>query len=89
MYQTPLPNCPQCGCADVERLGNTRSKRFMCVEGHRFEVPRRRGMLARFRGKPAVKPESAKCSNCSEPVAPKDRECKHCGKVGPYLWEYS
>lgn len=90
MYQTPsLPNCPQCGCSDVEHLGNARSKRYVCVEGHRFEVPQRRGMLARLRRKPAVKPESANCSNCSEPVAPQAEECKYCGRVGPYRWDYS
>lgn len=43
--------CPQCGCADVERMGNARSTRFLCIEGHMFEVPKRPGLLRRWRKK--------------------------------------
>ena len=49
----PMPSsCAECGCADVERLGSRRnSNQFLCVEGHKFEVPRQPGFLARWREK--------------------------------------
>ena len=45
---TAPSQCPQCGCADIEYLGKGRIRsRYLCVEGHRFEVPKRRGFFAR------------------------------------------
>lgn len=45
-------SCPACGCSDVERMGRVKGRhRYLCVEGHQFEVPRRPGVFARRRRK--------------------------------------
>lgn len=45
-------SCPECGCADVERRGRLVGRnQFMCLEGHQFEVPRRPGVLTRWRNR--------------------------------------
>jgi len=51
--RVPTPSsCPECGCADVERMGKARNDyQFLCIEGHRFEVPRGPGLFARWREK--------------------------------------
>ncbi len=41
--------CPECGCADVEHVGKQGGHhRYLCLEGHRFEVPKPPGFLARW-----------------------------------------
>lgn len=43
-------SCPECGCTDVERIGNRRTGgRFLCFEGHQFEIPQRRSFFAKWR----------------------------------------
>jgi hypothetical protein len=45
-------SCPHCGSSDVERMGKvTGRNRYLCLEGHQFEVPRRPGVFARWREK--------------------------------------
>ncbi len=47
-----VDSCPQCGCADVERMGrHSGNYRYMCLEGHMFEVPKAQSALARWRGR--------------------------------------
>ncbi len=45
-------SCPECGCSDVERTGRiTDRNRYLCFEGHQFELPRPPGLVARWRDK--------------------------------------
>jgi hypothetical protein len=54
MFRTDLVDwpskCPACGCGDLEQIGNRRNgSRFLCLEGHQFEVPKRPRFPARRR----------------------------------------
>lgn len=41
--------CPECGCSDVERTGRlSGNHRYVCLEGHQFEVPKPQGPLSRW-----------------------------------------
>jgi ABC-type Mn2+/Zn2+ transport system permease subunit len=33
-------------------------------------------------------PASVECPGCAARVPVEATECRHCGRVGPYLWEY-
>lgn len=63
LLRPSVESCPQCGCADIEHMGRHGGNyRYMCIEGHKFEVPKPPGVLARWR-QPEKGPKSKPTRN--------------------------